>query len=83
MYGIEFSRASRKALTKLPARLAERIEFAIAELAAQPRPPGCVKLSGYDLWRIRVGDYRVIYEIRDNVLIVLVIDIGHRREVYR
>ena len=83
MYAIEFTRASRKALTKLSARLAERIELAIAELANQPRPPGCVKLSGLDFWRIRVGDYRVIYEIRDDVLIVLVIDIGHLREVYR
>lgn len=83
MYAIEFTRASRKALTKLSARLAERVELAIAELANQPRPPGCVKLSGLDFWRIRVGDYRVIYEIRDDVLIVLVIDIGHRREVYR
>lgn len=62
----------------------ERIQRHIDALATEPRPPGCVKMSGIErTYRIRVGDYRIIYEIRDNVLIVLVLRIGHRREAYR
>jgi len=57
---------------------------AIRSLQAHPRPAGCKKLAGNaDYYRIRVGDYRVLYEIRDRVLLVLVIKVGHRREVYR
>ena len=53
-------------------------------LANDPRPPGCDKLAGVEnLYRIRVGDYRVVYQIRDEMLLVLVVKIGHRREVYR
>ena len=53
-------------------------------MAAQPRPHGAKLLSGdHAIWRLRVGDYRVLYEIRDAVLVVLVVRIGHRREVYR
>ena len=53
------------------------------ELAQQPRPPGAEKLSGHDLYRVRQGNYRILYEIIDQDLIVMVIKIGHRREVYR
>ena len=54
------------------------------ELASQPRPPGSEKLFGpEDLYRIRVGDYRIVYQIRDEELLVSVLKIGHRREVYR
>ena len=53
-------------------------------LAANPRPPGVEKLAGPDdFYRIRVGDYRIIYQIQDDVLMILVVKIGHRREVYR
>jgi mRNA interferase RelE/StbE len=53
-------------------------------LAADPRRPGARKLTGHhNRWRIRVGSYRIIYEIRDEILIVLVVAVGHRREVYR
>jgi mRNA interferase RelE/StbE len=52
------------------------------ELEHDPRPPGCKKLRGRDAWRIRIGDYRAIYEIDDGRLIVTVITVGHRREVY-
>jgi mRNA interferase RelE/StbE len=56
---------------------------AISSLQSNPRPAGCKKLAGNaDYYRIRVGDYRVLYEIRDRVLLVLVIKVGHRREVY-
>jgi mRNA interferase RelE/StbE len=49
----------------------------------QPRPPGCKKLRGENAWRIRVGDYRIIYEIHDQISQVIVVTVGHRREVYR
>jgi mRNA interferase RelE/StbE len=52
-------------------------------LADNPIPPKAKKLSGRDGYRIRVGDYRIIYEIQKNILVVLIIDIGHRREIYR
>lgn len=53
-------------------------------LASDPRPPRCVKLSGRDnQWRVRAGDYRVVYEVHDAQLLVLVIEIGHRSEIYR
>lgn len=60
-----------------------RIIAAIHALAKDPRPSGCTKLSGADGYRIRVGAYRVIYTIQDNRLIITVIKIGHRRDVYR
>jgi mRNA interferase RelE/StbE len=53
-------------------------------LENNPRPPGCVKLQGGDeLYRVRVGDYRILYEVQDAVLVVLVVQIGHRGEIYR
>lgn len=66
------------------ARLFERLRASIRSLATNPRPPGSVKLQGgLALYRIRVGDYRIIYQIEDAVLVVLVVDVGHRREIYR
>ena len=64
--------------------LTARLVAAMRGLASLPRPPGCDKLTGpEDLYRIRVGDYRIVYQVRDEVLLVLVVKIGHRREVYR
>jgi len=61
-----------------------RVGEAIRALAAHPRPPGCKKLAGNaDYYRIRVGDYRVLYDVRDRDVLVLVIKTGHRREAYR
>jgi mRNA interferase RelE/StbE len=74
--------SAQKQLSKLPNAIATRIEDKLLELEQDPRPPGCKKLKGRDAWRIRIGDYRVIYEINDGQLIVTVITIGHRREVY-
>jgi mRNA interferase RelE/StbE len=66
------------------ARLYQRLRQAINDLSENPRPPGCVKLQGgQELYRIRVGDYRILYEIQDAALVVLVVRIGDRREVYR
>jgi mRNA interferase RelE/StbE len=73
---------AQKQLNKLPNTIASRIEDKLLELEDDPRPPGCKKLRGRDAWRIRIGDYRAIYEIHDGKLIVTVITIGHRREVY-
>jgi mRNA interferase RelE/StbE len=56
---------------------------ALSTLEIQPRPPGCKKLRGEKAWRIRIGDYRVIYEIHDKVLQIVLIIVGHRREVYK
>ena len=82
-YQVEIDRAARKVLASLDGSVRPRVVSAIRELANNPRPSGCVKLTNREAWRIRIGDYRVIYEIRDAVLVVLVVDIGHRREIYR
>lgn len=74
--------SAQKQLDKLPNAIATRIEDKLLDLEQDPRPPGCKKLRGRDAWRTRIGDYRVIYEINDGKLLVTVIAIGHRREVY-
>jgi mRNA interferase RelE/StbE len=76
--------AAERDLGALERRDRVRVARKIDALADNPRPPGVEKLrGGEDLWRVRVGDYRVIYAIRDEILVLLVIRIGHRREVYR
>ena len=84
-YTVEIQRRAEKFLRALTDReLYWRLRAAIDSLAINPRPVGCVKLSGANtLFRVRVGDYRIVYQIQDRVLVVLVVDIGHRREVYR
>jgi len=82
-YRVILEKRAQKALRDLSAVTLRRINESIDDLARDPRPPGSQKLAGRPGWRIRIGDYRLIYEIRDDVLIVLVIDIGHRREIYR
>ena len=65
-------------------KLYQRLREALNALEANPRPVNCVKLQGQDeLYRVRVGDYRIIYQIQDQRLIVLVVQIGHRRQIYR
>lgn len=83
-YRIELKPSAAKSLDRLPVDLQKRIVRALETLAGNPRPPGVVKMAGDDnLWRVRVGDFRIVYEIHDDVLLVLVLRIGHRREVYR
>lgn len=83
-YRIEFARTARKGLEALPATERERVARAIDALATEPRPAGARALQGQSgLLRIRVGDYRVVYQVHDDVLTVLVVRVGHRREVYR
>ena len=77
-------RKAEKALKKLHGDLLERIRNAIRMLADDPRPVGCTKLSGHEnLYRIRIGDWRIIYAIEDNKLIVLILEIAPRGRVYR
>ena len=83
-YRIELTRDAAKSLTEFDRTTQTRIRAAIDALAAEPRPPGSSKLAGGSgEWRIRVGDYRIVYEIHDGRLVVLVVRVAHRREVYR
>jgi mRNA interferase RelE/StbE len=84
MYRVFIERAAEKDLKRLSSEVHDRVIIAIRGLASDPRPPGCRKLAGsrHD-WRIRVGDYRVVYEIADEIRIVRVNRVRHRRDVYR
>ena len=76
--------SARKQILRLPRRDQRRVMAAIADLAEQPRPAGARKIVGADdAWRIRVGDYRVVYEIVRRVVTVYVVRVGHRKDVYR
>lgn len=80
-YKIKFRPAASKNLKSLDKATYVRIREAIDSLAETPRPQGCTKLAGMEAWRIRVGHYRVVYTIADRELVVLVIKIGHRRDI--
>ena len=82
-YHIEVRPAAVRALRKLDPDIRPRIEGAIALLAEDPRPPASRPLRGRPGYRVRVGDYRIIYTVRDDVLLIVVVALGHRREVYR
>jgi mRNA interferase RelE/StbE len=82
-YSIRILRRAQKALARLPKRDYERVRDAIRGLAENPRPRGARKLTDREGWRIRIGPYRVIYEIGDADRVVTVLDIGHRGDVYR
>jgi mRNA interferase RelE/StbE len=75
-------RRAQKELAQLPDEIYERLRDAIRALAKDPRPHGCLKLTGREGWRLRVGDYRVVYEIDDSQQVITVLHIGHRRDVY-
>ena len=82
-YDVALTSSAEKELKKLSAQLTERIVPRLENLASNPRPSGCKKLrGGDDEWRIRVGDYRVVYTIDDANLLVEVTRIRHRKEVY-
>ncbi|MCA1783368.1 MAG: type II toxin-antitoxin system RelE/ParE family toxin [Dermatophilaceae bacterium] len=83
-YRITVAPNAARTLRKLDQRSRRRVQAVIEILAEDPRPPGAKKLAGGDgEWRVRSGDFRVIYEIDDGVLCVLVVAVGHRREIYR
>lgn len=81
-YNITISKSAQKQLNKLQNDIADRIIDSIYTLADDPRPSGYKKLKGREAYRIRVGDYRVIYEIFDNVLLIDIIALGHRKDIY-
>lgn len=83
MYQIELRRRAQRALDRLPKTDFQAVIEAIKELAQTPRPRGVEKVKNTGLWRIRQGDYRIIYAIDDNQQIIIIVRVGHRREIYR
>lgn len=84
IYKVEFKNSARKQFDQLPIAIQDKLEKRIDDLSLNPRPHGVVKLMNEEsLYRIRLGDYRVIYQIQDKILLILIVKIGHRREVYR
>jgi len=81
-YKIELRPAAARAFRKLDPQVARRLHAAIALLAEDPRPPASRPLRGRPAWRVRVGDYRIIYTIEDDLLLIVVVTVGHRRDVY-
>ncbi len=82
-YRVEVQSGAERDLGRLTPRLLERLNGAMAALGKQPRPNGAVRLTGVDAFRVRVGDYRVIYEVDDRRHVVYVTRVRHRRDVYR
>ena len=82
-YKLFIERAAQKGLSKISHQEQNRIIAAIQNLTDNPRPSNAKKLTGRDAWRMRLGNYRVIYEIQDDTPIVLVVHIGHRKDIYR
>lgn len=82
MYKVRIERKAQKKLSKIPEPYYSDLKTAILDLGNDPRPQGFKKLKGRDGYRIRVADYRIIYEIQDSVLLVDVVDLGHRKEIY-
>jgi len=82
-YTLFIERSAQKSLSKIDTQDKVKIEDAIEALALDPRPANSKKLTGRDAYRIRIGNYRVIYEVDDGKLIILVVRVGHRKDVYR
>lgn len=83
-YTVKFTKGAKRQLRKLPLDVQERIRAKINDLKIEPRPSGVKKLKGEEnSYRIRIGDYRVVYEIEDDILKVTVVRVKHRNEVYK
>ena len=82
-YRLFIKPSAGKEIEALPKQERRRIVAKISSLSRDPKPPGCEKLSGQDRYRLRQGNYRILYEIQDLDLIVVVVKVGHRRDVYR
>ncbi len=82
-YRVILPKSVQKELDRLPDEVVTRILARLTELEANPRPADVKKLKGRNAWRTRVGDYRIIYEIHDRELQILLVTVGHRREIYR
>ena len=82
-YKIEIKRSAVKEIEHLPRKDILAILDRIRSLALEPRPRDCKKLSGQEKYRVRCGNYRILYQIEDDILIVLIVKVGHRKDVYR
>jgi len=82
-YGIEFTKSARTEIKKLPAKAQKGILSAISKLAESPRRGNVRPMTGVSSWRLRVGDYRVIYDIHDKKLVIVIIRVRHRKDAYR
>jgi mRNA interferase RelE/StbE len=83
-YEIEILSKPRRQIKALPKDIQNLVRVKIRSLAENPRPPGVKKLSGIkNLYRVRVGEYRIIYDIQDRVLVVVIVSVGHRSKIYR
>lgn len=84
MYRVDISKRAAKEIRSLPTPVVPRVHAAIVALSTEPRPPGCKKLvdSRESLWRIRIGDYRVVYTVDDHIRVVEVRKVGDRKDVY-
>jgi mRNA interferase RelE/StbE len=82
-YRIELKKSVQKDFESIPKKDLQRIIWAIESLANNPRPPQSKKLSGLEQYRLRQGNYRILYSIKDDLLIVFVVAVGHRKEIYR
>jgi len=83
IYEVILPKSVQKELDRLPAKIADRVLARLASLESDPRPADVKKLKGRPAWRIRIGDYRAIYEIHDQSRQIIIVTIGHRREIYR
>jgi mRNA interferase RelE/StbE len=82
-YKIEIKKSAAKEIKKLPANDLKKVLKKIASLSGNPRPHDCLKLSADEKYRIRCGIYRILYEIRDEILLIIVVKVAHRKDVYR
>ena len=82
-YRIEIKRSAAKEIKKFPSSDLKKVLVQIESLSENPRPINSIKLSGEEKYRIRCGDYRILYTIKDDVLFVFVVKIGHRKDVYK
>ena len=83
MYRLEIGHIAHGQIAALPPRMIQRINEAIAGLANEPRPVGAKKLMGIEVYRIRIGDYRILYTVNDESRLIIVYRVKHRREAYR
>jgi mRNA interferase RelE/StbE len=84
IYNVVLSKTAEKHLSKLPPKIIATIIPVLELLGENPRPIGCKKLKGFsDLWRVRVGNYRIIYSIEDKILLIDIREVGHRKDIYK
>jgi mRNA interferase RelE/StbE len=83
LYEVLIPRRVRRRLARLPESVYERVLAALKSLEEEPRPRGSLKMTNRDEWRVRVGDYRIVYNVDDEQRLVTILQVGHRRDIYR